>query len=238
MEPAAIDQQRFPEPPRPTPMGPPALRIFATFLSYLFHPVFMPVLIILVIWRIQPAEFAGIDKKKLVYGLISLVSITVFFPLLVVVLAKALGFVQSIHMRVSRDRIIPLVATMIFYFWAQQVSGLPFKNDAGENMNVYWPLIVRIMMLGTFWGIVVLFMASIFFKVSMHTTAAGGAIGIMIVLLFLSSFNVLTALLVTILIGGLVGTARLVLREHTPFELWVGYAIGIIVQLAAWAYVR
>jgi hypothetical protein len=79
-------------------------------------------------------------------------------------------------------------------------------------------------------------MDSIFFKVSMHTTAAGGAIGIMAVLLFLSPFNMLGAFFATIIIGGIVGTARLILREHTSFEIWVGYLIGLLSQLGAWWY--
>ena len=136
-------------------------------------------------------------------------------------------------MRISKDRVIPLIATMIFYFWAQQVFSHPFKIDQRE---LYWPLIIRILLLGSFWGVILLFLESIFFKVSMHTTAAGGAIGIMIVLLFLSPINMLTALIFTILVGGIVGTARLILKEHTTAEIWMGYITGLIVQLGAWAY--
>lgn len=214
------------QPPRPTPIGPPALHKLASIVSYLFHPVFMPVLLAIVIWRIQPAEFAGMTRQMLILRLSTMVMLTIFFPLFSVALCRKLGFVQSIQMRVSRDRVIPLIIIMTFYFWLQQVfSHLP---DI--------PKIINILMLGSFWGIILLFMASIFFKVSMHTTAAGGAIGIMTVLLFLSPFNMLTALFTTIIIGGLVGTARLILREHTVFELWVGYAIGLAVQLGAWWY--
>lgn len=224
MEPVEIEQDIPYQ--RPTPIGPAWLRFLASFISYVFHPVFMPVLMSVVIWRIQPAEFAGMSRQTLIYRFISLVSTTVFFPLLTVALLKALGFLQSVHMRVSKDRVIPLIATMTFYFWAQQVfSHLPDT-----------PKIINILLLGSFWGVIVLFMASIFFKVSMHTTAAGGAIGLMTALLFLSPFNMLPAFLITIIIGGLVGTARLILREHTTFELWVGYAIGLIVQLGAWWY--
>ena len=193
----------------------------------------MPVLLSVILWRLMPAAFAGISPRKLTFGLISLTSTTIFFPLFTVALLKALGFIKSIHMRIARDRIIPLIATMTFYFWAQQVFGHSFKIDERE---VFWPLIIRILLLGTFWGIILLFIGSIFFKISMHTTAAGGAVGIMIVLLFLSPINMLTALLATIVIGGIVGTARLVLREHTGPELWMGYAIGLIVQPAAWLY--
>jgi hypothetical protein len=224
MEPVAIEQD-IPQ-QRPTPIGPPWLRGLASFISYVFHPVFMPVLMSVVIWRIQPAEFAGMSQQTLIYRFISLVSTTVFFPLLTVALLKALGFLQSVHMRVSKDRVIPLIATMTFYFWAQQV----FSHLADT------PKIINIMLLGSFWGVILLFMASIFFKVSMHTTAAGGAIGLMTALLFLSPFNILPAFLLTIIIGGVVGTARLILREHTTFELWVGYAIGLLVQLGAWWY--
>ncbi len=233
MEPELTEQEEAPV-PRPVPMGPPWLRVFASLISYIFHPVFMPVLLSIVLWRLMPAPFAGITERKLTFGLISLTSTTIFFPLFTVGLLKVLGFIQSIHMRVARDRIIPLIATMTFYFWAQQVFSHPFRI---EERELYWPLIIRILLLGSFWGIILLFLGSIFFKISMHTTAAGGAIGIMIVLLFLSPINMLSALFATIVIGGIVGTSRLVLREHTAAELWMGYAIGIIVQLGAWAYV-
>lgn len=188
----------------------------------------MPVLLTVVLWWLQNAAFAGLSNKTLIFRFISVTMITVFFPLLTVALLKALGFLQSIHMRVSKDRIIPLIASMTFYFWAQQV--FVHLTDT--------PRIINILLLGSFWGVVLLFITSIFFKVSMHTTAAGGAIGIMIVLLFISPINMLPALFATILIGGLVGTARLILREHTAFELWIGYAIGLVVQLGAWAYVH
>jgi hypothetical protein len=224
MESAALEQE-IPQ-QRPSPIGSPLLRGLASFISYVFHPVFMPVLLSIVIWRLQPAAFAGMSPKLLMFRIISLASTTIFFPLLTVGLLKALGFIESVHMRVSKDRIIPLIATMTFYFWAQQV----FSNLTDT------PKIINILVLGSFWGIILLFMASIFFKVSMHTTAAGGAIGIMAVLLFLSPFNMLWALFITVIIGGIVGTARLILREHTSFELWVGYAIGIAVQLGAWWY--
>jgi hypothetical protein len=232
MEPDLTEQWDEGRKPLP-PIGPPALRALASVISYIFHPVFMPVLLSVVLWRLMPAAFAGISPQKLTFGLISLISTTIFFPLFTVALLKILGFIKSIHMRVSRDRIIPLIATMTFYFWAQQVFGHSFKV---EDRELYWPLIIRVLLLGSFWGIILLFIGSIFFKISMHTTAAGGAVGIMIVLLFLSPINMLSALLATIVIGGIVGTSRLILREHTGPELWMGYAIGLIVQPAAWLY--
>ena len=212
---------------KPKPAGPSWLAGLCTVISYIFHPIFMPTILCIILWKLQAESFAGVTNHTLSMRLATVVMLTIFFPMVTMLLLRALGFLKNLQMRVSKDRIIPLIATMTFYFWAQQVfSHLPET-----------PKIINILMLGSFWGIILLFLGSIFFKVSMHTTAAGGAIGIMIILLFTSRINMLPALLATIVIAGIVGTARLILREHTAAEVWIGYGIGLLVQLAAWAYV-
>lgn len=212
--------------PKPVSNQPKALQVLATIVSYVFHPIFMPTIMAMALYFFSPVSFSGIDAHTLKYRLISIVMITILFPLFSVVLMKALGFIKSIHMRDPRDRIIPLIATMIFYFWAQQVFS--HLKDT--------PFVLKVLMLGCFWGIIVLFMVNIFLKVSMHTMAAGGMIGIILVLLYTSNVNLMTPLFAALIIAGLVGTARLILNEHRPGEIWLGYFLGIAVQLGAWLY--
>lgn len=203
------------------------LRALATFISYLFHPVFIPTLVVIALYFLVPVSFKGITPDTAKLRLITVVMLTAFFPLLSVFLMKALGFIKSIYMYDPKDRIIPLIAIMIFYFWSQQV----FSNLKDT------PVIIEIWMLGLFWGIITLFMISIFFKISMHTTAAGGMVGIMLVVLLTSPVNLMTAFFASIILAGVIGTARLLLGQHRPPEIWLGYIAGIVVQLAAWAYV-
>ena len=40
-----------------------------------------------------------------------------FFPLVTVLLAKGLGFLDSIYLKTQKDRIIPYIACGIYYFW-------------------------------------------------------------------------------------------------------------------------
>lgn len=225
-------QQTFNNPaestvPTPQPVKSAPLRALATFISYLFHPIFMPTIVVVAMYFLVPVSFKGITPEVAKFRLATVVMLTAFFPLFSVLLMKALGFIKSIYMRDPKDRIIPLIAIMIFYFWSQQV----FSNLKDT------PVIIKIWMLGLFWGIILLFLISIFFKISMHTTAAGGMVGIMIVLLLTSSVNIMTAFFASVILAGLIGTARLLLGEHRPPEIWLGYIVGIIVQLAAWAYV-
>ncbi len=206
------------------------LRVLANIVSFVFHPVFMPTVLVYTLYILAPSSFAGVDAKTFGTMMAIIVLNTLFFPLLAVFLLKRLGFIQSIYMHDSKDRIIPLIATMIFYFWIYLV----FKNDIFKNSTT--PFILRVMFLGNFFGIILLFMTNIFFKASMHTSAAGGFVGVMIVLMLINPVNMMLPLFISILVCGIVGTARLLTGAHKPAEIWVGYAMGIIVQLAAYLY--
>ncbi len=223
----STEQRPWPVVPPPVPHSSKPLRTLANIVSYIFHPIFMPTIMAIALYLLSPVAFKSLTPEILKFRLGTVVLLTVFFPLFSVVLMKKLDFIQSIHMRDPKDRIIPLITIMIFYFWVQQV----FSNLKDS------PAIIKILMLGAFWGIILLFLVSIFFKVSMHATAAGGMVGILTVLLFTSQVNMLAPLLVSLVLAGIIGSARLILGEHRPPEIWVGYVLGFVVQMAAWAYV-
>ncbi|MBS1589940.1 MAG: hypothetical protein JST52_10040 [Bacteroidetes bacterium] len=201
------------------------LRFFANVFSYVFHPVFMPVAMFVLLYYLSPASFAGHTPEKFSLDVIQFLLNTVLFPVLVVVLLKALGFIESIKLHDTRDRIIPLIGTMIFYFWMNQVV---------KNLN--YPLVVHVLTLGCFWGLIGVFMINIFFKISMHTAAAGGMLGIMMVLMLISKVNMLLPFFIAVVIAGLIGTARLILSAHRPPEIWLGYIVGFLAQMAAYWY--
>jgi hypothetical protein len=206
---------------------PKALRAVAMVLSYILHPVFMPVVMTFVLYKLSPVSFAGVTRGQLNMWLLSIGITTLFFPLFTVLLMKGLGFAKSFHMETTRERIVPLMATMIFYFWASHVFN-----------NITSPLIIKVLLLGCFWGTIVLFMINIFVKISLHTTAAGGMIGILIVLMMISPVNMMIPFFASLFIAGIMGTMRLILGAHTPAEVWLGYIVGILEQLGAYLFMR
>lgn len=196
-------------------------------VSYIFHPVFMPTIMAILVSYLNRSAFAALDMPHRMQLLGNIALNTIFFPILSTLLLKALGFIKSIQMHESKDRIIPLIATMIFYFWAYLIM-----------KNVQAPLSLRVLMLGAFWGVIAVFIANIFIKISMHTAAAGGVLGIVLVVMMISHINLFLPLLVALLIGGIIGTARMVLQAHKPSEVWLGYLVGVVVQLAAYWYLK
>ena len=205
------------------------LRVLANIVSYVFHPVFLPAVMTILLYKLAPQSFAGFNvigfgRRPLPLIAPVLIS-TVLFPVVAILLMKGLNFVESIRLENPKDRIIPLIATMTFYFWIYLVM---------SNTNA--PFLLRVLLLGSFWAVIAIFMINIFFKISMHTTAAGGAIGMIVVLMLYSPVNMVLPLFLTIIAGGIIGTARLVLSAHSQSQVWLGYIVGFLVQLAAYWY--
>ncbi len=209
---------------------PKALRILASIISYICHPVFFPLVMAYVIYTLAPAGFMGLPPKQLGLWFLSIGITAVFFPIFSILLMKPLGFISSFHMPTAKERTIPLMTSMIFYFWVSHV----FNSMPGAPA----PLALKVLLLGNFWGIIALFMVNIFTKVSLHTGAAGGMIGVIIVLMLTSPVNLLMPLFVAIVIAGVIGSARLILGAHQRGDVWVGYIIGIVAQLFAYLYLK
>ncbi len=207
------------------------LRLLAHIISYVFHPTLMPVMMTLLLYRLMPQAFAGfnvLDFSKLPLPIIAPIIVnTVLFPILAVLLMKGLGFVESIKLENPKERIIPLIATMTFYFWVYH---------AMNNINA--PFLLKVLLLGSFWGVIAIFMINIFFKISMHTAAAGSAIGMVVALMLYSPVNMALPLFLTLSVAGLIGTARLILSAHNQSQVWLGYIVGFLVQLAAYWYLK
>lgn len=207
---------------------PKTLRVLAEVISFICHPIFMPLVMSVVLWKLEPSVFAPFIATTKMWLVIIIIS-TLFFPLFTIFLMKQLGFISSYKMPTTKDRIGPLLAIMIFYFWVSHV----FNSVPGVV-----PLILRVLFLGNLWGLVAVFIVNIFTKISMHTAVAGGMIGIILVLMKISPGNMVIPLFIAIIIAGIMGTARMILGAHQRGDIWLGYIIGIVVQIAAYFYMR
>ncbi len=200
---------------------PALVRFFAHALSYIFHPLFIPFYISWFITFIHPSYFSGFSDagKKRVMIMITINAIA--FPFITVVLLKALGFIDSFFLRTQRDRIIPYIASMTFFFWAQYALR--------EQSEI--PRILVAFMFGVFISSAAALIANIYFKISMHAIGMGGFIGIFFAIMQQNTMLMTWPLSTALLIAGLVCTARLIVSNHTPKEIYSGLLVGFICQL-------
>jgi membrane-associated phospholipid phosphatase len=71
-------------------------------------------------------------------------------------------------------------------------------------------------------------------KISLHTGAIGGLIGFLIYFSYHYQINLTIFLAFFCVLCGLIASARLRLKAHTPTEVLVGFVIGLGTQLLAY----
>jgi hypothetical protein len=206
-------------------MSSPFTKFFASFVSWIFHPVLIGLYMTVYLVYGTSDYFIGIGENGKVQMVLIYIINGVFFPVISVLLCKALGFIQSIYLNTQKERIILYSISMIFFFWTFYV----FKNKPGV------PAIMAQMGLGIFLAVVFDFLANIYIKISMHATGVGGLLGLLTVLLYTSPSLVALPLALAVLITGLTCTARLLVSDHRPGDIAWGLIAGFISQwIAAW----
>lgn len=202
----------------------PVLKAIADVLSYLFHPVFVPLYVIAFLLFVEPFLFVGASGPEKVLTLGRAFVNYTFFPLISVLLLKGLNLISSIKLKERKDRIIPFIICNIWYFWIWYVwRGLP----GVPNYLVVFALSV---FLASSMGL----LSNIYLKISMHGIGLGTATCFLCLLsIDPSSANITIYLALAILITGLVGTCRLLLSAHTPREYYLGVGVGVLAVLIA-----
>ena len=206
---------------------PKIVKYIAHLLSYVLHPLFIPTYFFLFLMQVLPFEFVGISEWQLNMRLFSVAWLTAFFPAFAVFLLWRLKLSDSIFLRTQKERIIPYVITMFFYWWMYYLS----RNFTDQ------PIALKFFYLGIFVASAIGMTVNNFMKVSLHAMGiAGLTTAVILVSVFYPVNNALWVLL-AILLTALVISARLVVSDHTKKELVVGLFIGVFTQVAAYLWV-
>jgi len=199
------------------------IRIAAKIISYIFHPLFIPVYLSWCILQTQSYLFASFSNFEKTIFIARFAAIYVMFPLISVLLMKALGFISSIYLRTQRDRIIPYVVCMIYYWWMWYVL---HNQPQFSNEFVILSLAIFLACIG---GL----MANIKMKVSMHAMAAGVMVAFVMMVGLSQDINFGGYISISILLTGAICTSRLIDSDHTVKEIYWGLFIGILSVLIA-----
>jgi membrane-associated phospholipid phosphatase len=142
---------------------------------------------------------------------------TFILPVVNIIMFRIFGTISTYTMESRRERIVPFIAisviyvvmTFLFYF------RLPFSS----NFNSLMLLITLLVVTGT--------IITFFYKVSIHSLAMWGGIGIIVPLnKAMEQSYLLWPTAGIIIAAGLVMSARLYLDAHTPRQVMIGGVVG------------
>ena len=186
------------------------------FISVIFHPVLIPTLGFFLLFN-SGFYFSMLTWEAKRFVLLVVLFSTGILPMLsVAILALNSNF--DLSMEKTRDRIIPLLSSSVFYYLGFVLLG---------RMKAF--PVFKLFLLASVLVIIALLLISFKWKISNHMAAIGGMTGTIFALSFRSGVNPVWTILTVVLISGLVGTARLALKKHNLKQLIAGYALGFSV---------
>jgi len=201
----------------------PVLHAAGVFFSWLFHPLIMIVWISWYLVYVNDLVFLGLDDYDRLKVFLRVMSTSVFLPLITVLLLKGLGFIQSIQLRLQRERIIPLVACITFFFWSYYVSKK--LQDPAELQSLLLTLFICSS---------ATLIINNYFKISMHAIAAGGMLCLAILLLYTGRIDIAWPLVFALFAAGITCSSRFIASDHSSFEIVFGFCTGIVIQAVCW----
>jgi hypothetical protein len=224
-----VDEHNEIKKPRESfPVQHPVTKAIAIFFSYVFHPVFVPVYVLAFMLYVHPWLFAGYDDKNKLLILAQGFMMLTFFPLVTVLLLKGLKFIESIYLKTQKDRIIPFIACMTWYFWLWYVWNNMGKSNDSADMPREAVQFAFAIFVSTILGL----MANIVMKISLHAIAMGLFLCFIVLLGMEPGLKFGMYISLALVITGLVSTSRFIVSDHTPKEVYGGLALGIISMLA------
>ncbi len=192
-------------------------------ISFIFHPIIMPLLGVIFYFSKSPRFFADeLIRAKL----ISLSILTILLPILIYFLLKTLGKTHTIYLKTSKERIIPLVINSVIIL-------LVIKRVLPSNQIVelyYFFIAILISTLSC------LILAIMEFKASIHMIAIAGVFMFAFGLSLHFSININGSLALIAFIMGAIATSRLHLKAHSNIELIIGTFVGAVPQVILYNY--
>lgn len=191
----------------------------ARVISYFFHPLMIPLYILLFLLNVNTFFSPGLDFsfKLILLGVICLT--TILFPLLIIFLLYKKKLVRSLFLESREERIYPILIIAIFYY-------LTYYLMKGIRIS---PIFSYYMLGATFLAILALII-TFYRKISLHMLGIGGMSGLILGLAFNLSLNMVYFLLPAIFVSGITGFARLKLNSHKPSEIYSGFLVGAVIM--------
>ena len=139
--------------------------------------------------------------------------------------------IDSLDLNTTTERIVPFIATATFYLWTTWM----FKSNV--HLKIPTDKLIFLMMLGCCFTVFLALIMNIFMKVSLHTLGAGNLLGIILPLIRISTYDLRFVFVGLILLAGIIGASRLILKAHTEREVFTGYFLGFTGQFIAFTII-
>jgi len=191
----------------------------ASVISYLFHPLVMPTLGLLLL--LNSGTYISLLDPAAKRAILFVMALgTLIFPLIMMPILYYRNLVSNLQNASREERLIPHLIILILYI----ITFVYFARLPLSRVIHAYVLSVTI-------AFFVLLILNIRYKICIHTAALGGLTGLTIALIALFDTPLQGILILTLLVGGITGSARMAMGANSSGEIFTGFLLGFGVVL-------
>ena len=187
----------------------------ARIMSMIFTPFYLPLVGLIALFL-----FSYMSLLPMAYKLPMLLMVylfTILLPSLLIHFYRKVQGWTSKELGQKERRIVPYIISILCYFGCFFL--MEYRNT---------PRVISIILVAALVIQMVCAFINIWWKISTHTAAIGGVAGALVIYSIAFAFNPLSWLSVVIILAGMVGTSRMILRQHSLSQVVAGFFVGFI----------
>lgn len=190
----------------------------ARFFSFVFHPIFVPVYLLLFVYVSDPYLQYLMPLVKMKPVLILLLVNTIVMPLLTFFYLRRKEVFTSMFLEKTNERKIGILILFLFHL----ITYLLWRklNLPASFLSLFFGILL---------SLAAVFFITSYFKISLHTLAFGGIVGALLGLFRAHGFLDYPILSIALLGLGIIASSRLILNAHTAKEVNFGALLGILI---------
>lgn len=186
----------------------------AKVLSVLFTPFYLPILGLLILFIFSYLSLLPLTYK--LFLLLMFYLFTVFLPTALIRFYRRYQGWTLIELGSRERRAIPYVISIFSYLLCYYIMA------ATHVPHFMGSILIAALVIQVACAII-----NLFIKISTHTAAIGGVTGALLAFSVIFSFNPVWWLCIVLLLAGMVGTSRMILRKHSLRQVVLGYLAGV-----------
>ena len=187
-------------------------------MSLVFTPFYLPTVGLLALFSLSYLSLLPFGYKLQVMGIVYF--FTILLPTLLIHIYRRHQRWTLIDIGRRERRMVPYVLSILCYFTCVYIM-----------KQIHIPHFMSSIVIAALGIQIVCAVIKAWWKISTHTAAIGGVVGAIFVFAAIFGFNPIPWLCITILLAGLLGTSRMVLRQHSLAEVVVGFIVGVVVGM-------
>lgn len=190
--------------------------IASRVVSMVFTPFYLPTLGLLALFSFSYLSLLPFQYKAIVIAIVYF--FTILLPTLLIHVYRRHQQWNLIELGQRERRMVPYVLSILCYFTCVYIM-----------RSLHIPHFMSSIVVAALCIQIICAIVNGWWKISTHTAAIGGVVGALVAFAAIFGFNPLPWLCITIIIAGILGTSRMILRQHSLSEVVSGFLVGVFV---------